>query len=100
MNIPGFTADSSLDPSHVHFYTVGAGPIEYQATGVMLAADSCSCTSPTCTWSCPTTTDPCVVECAPLRGCAKYRCLCTCSGNGTIEPSPHSFCGFKCVPPS
>jgi hypothetical protein len=51
MKLPGFRASASLYAS-TNDYRAGAFQ---QAGGVItLAQDSCSCTSPQCTWSCPT----------------------------------------------
>ena len=74
MMTPGFSAETSLYRSSLTYYARGvfAGS-EHQS--VRAAQDSCTCTSPNCTWSCPPPPPP--DPCAGLSGCALRRCICS-----------------------
>src|SRR5262249_13014725 len=106
MITPGMTAEASLYRSNLAYSTrTTCGPA-YWRNAVMVAADSCQCTSPSCTWSCPPpTTDPCA-HCGPqtcnpkVPGCcATILCRCVCEGGIPIHvrPSPQAPCGFVCT---
>lgn len=61
---------------------------------VRLAQDSCTCTSPDCTWWCPPP-DPC----AGLRGCALRRCICTHEPGCRLVADTRPPCFFHCFCP-
>jgi len=91
MMMPGFSAETSLYRSSLAYYqfavTVDSGPQMVQP-----AQDSCTCTSPNCTWQCPLP-DPC----AGLRGCALARCECRQDESCRVVSDPHPPCFFRCV---
>jgi hypothetical protein len=51
MNLPGFQASASLCAS-TNVYWAGAS--QHAGGAITPAQNSCTCTSPQCTWSCPT----------------------------------------------
>jgi hypothetical protein len=93
MMTPGFSAETSLYRSSLAYYQLaiaaGAGPHP-----VRLAQDSCTCTSPNCTWSCPPPPPP--DPCAGLSGCALRRCICRNEGGCRIVGDSHPPCFFHC----
>ena len=90
MMTPGFSAETSLYRSSLAYYQLaiaaGSGP-----QPVRLAQDSCTCTSPDCTWSCPPP-DPC----AGLSGCALRRCICTHEPGCRLVADARPPCFFHC----
>ena len=76
--IPGMSAEASLYRSKLIYRNAASG-IAYDSSNISLAADSCQCTSPNCTWHCPTP-DPCQARCQGLEGCAAFECSCVCNG--------------------
>jgi hypothetical protein len=90
MMTPGFSAETSLYRSSLTYYALGvfAGS---EPQSVRAAQDSCTCTSPDCTWSCPPP-DPC----AGLSGCALRRCICTHEPGCRLVHDSHPPCFFHC----
>jgi hypothetical protein len=92
MMMPGFSAETSLYRSSLAYYQLAiAAGSGHQA--VRPALDSCTCTSPNCTWSCPPPPPP---ECAGLTGCALKRCECTLDPTCEIRHSAAPPCFFQC----
>jgi hypothetical protein len=91
---PGFSAETSLYRSSLAYYQLAFAP----GSGHQLvspAQDSCTCTSPNCTWSCPPPPPP--DPCAGLRGCALSRCLCQNEDGCRVVSDPHRPpCFFHC----
>jgi hypothetical protein len=104
MSMPGMTAEASLYRSNVAY---GAKPASGAGTGrypVRLAQDSCTCTSPNCTWSCPGPPPPPVCpypQCRGLRpgSCPWLRCCCIQGGGDWVWVGhfPGSPCGYVCT---
>jgi hypothetical protein len=95
-----FTAGASIYkstmPLDLLYRALATGASAPRHKTVSLAADSCQCTSPHCTWSCPTS-DPCLQLCGKLVNvCERKRCVCTCNG-GIPVPAPGIPCGFVCT---
>jgi hypothetical protein len=97
MRMPGFTAEASTYKSNIQYHVTHMTNQVMDIGGrVTLAAGTCSCTDPGCTWSCPAPPiDPC--GCDRLHGCARIRCDCECNG-GSTESAPSAPCGFVCGP--
>jgi hypothetical protein len=99
---PGMSAETSLYRSNLVYRTEAATGPAYQRNNVSLAADSCQCTSPNCTWQCPATPapDPCHSRCQELQGCPRIKCYCLCGGGiwtwVGYENSEHP-CGYVCT---
>jgi hypothetical protein len=92
MMMPGFSAETSLYRSSLAYYQL-AVTADFGHQMVQPAQGSCTCTSPTCQWSCPPA-DPC----ADLRGCAQTHCYCQQDGCRVV-PDIHPPCFFHCVCP-
>jgi len=99
--VPAMTAEASLYPSQLVYRARAATGLANQSSYVNLAADSCQCTSPTCTWQCPTppAPDPCHSRCQGLQGCARFKCDCLCDrGIWTWVGNVPSACdGYVCT---
>jgi hypothetical protein len=97
MTFPGFNAQTSLYRSSEAYCGASAGWGDPRHQTVRLTADSCTCTSPSCTWQCPAP-DPCE-GCARLTGCAGLLCYCRCYGGIAIEvgSSQSHPCGWVCT---
>ena len=100
MNLPRLAASASIyNPMtrlHSLYHAIATGRPVPGRNAVALAADSCQCTSPNCTWSCPPS-DPCLQQCGKiLNACARKRCVCKCEG-GVPVPAPGIPCGFVCT---
>ena len=94
MQIPGFCAEASVYVARSHYGSYSGGGRGAAAGGtVMLAADSCQCTSPNCSWSCPLPQPgpfchrgrpncyaDCVARCNDPGGFCEDNCRCCCSG--------------------
>ena len=89
--LPLFNADSSLYQSGLAYYGVAAAA-EYGYQPVRPAANTCTCTSPACTWSCPV-----VGPCDHLTGCARARCQCRLDDSCRVVPDNHPPCFFHCL---
>jgi hypothetical protein len=100
MALPGFSGETSLYASSLAYF---GGPAA-QATGgpaaqathllstIRLAADSCVCTSPNCTWSCPVPPPP---NCT-TTGCRPGLVCCDC-GVGPPFCTTRAGCKFFCA---
>jgi hypothetical protein len=88
---PGFGAETSVYGSSLTYYTLGVS-MGFEHQPVRPAQDSCTCTSPNCTWSCPPPPDPC----AGLTGCALRRCLCSQEPTCKVVHSAAPPCFFQC----
>ena len=96
MNIPGFTADSSIYVTKYRYLTAMQG---LAANNSIDLAGTCTCSdagcdNPTCTCSCPIQ-DPCDI-CDRLKGCNRLACLCRCNG-GRLASGGLGPCPFHCV---
>jgi hypothetical protein len=62
MTLPGFQASASLYGSTNIYWAAAAF---HQAGAITLAQDTCTCTSPSCSWTCPppTCTQPLPTDC-------------------------------------
>jgi len=100
MMVPGMSAEASLYRSNLVYRneTVGTG---YNPGTVSLAADTCQCTSPKCTWQCPIPAppDPCQGRCQGLEGCAAFECSCVCHGGiwTWVGDNVGQPCGYVCT---
>jgi hypothetical protein len=95
MMTPGFSAETSLYQSGLTYYGLGiAAGSAHQS--VRPAQDSCTCTSPDCTWSCPPP-DPCDTKCGGISDrCKRNDCYCACLG-GKIQRDQRPPCYRHCV---
>jgi hypothetical protein len=66
MALPGFSAEASFYSSGLQYLSAAVAQGTYIESSLRLAADSCVCTSPNCTWSCPVP--------PPHRGCTATSC--------------------------
>jgi hypothetical protein len=100
MMLPGMSAEASLYRSNLAYLHAATRAGDSQGN-LSLAADSCQCTSPKCTWQCPTPTppDPCHSRCQGLQGCARFQCYCSCDlGIWTWVGNVPSACnGYVCT---
>jgi hypothetical protein len=99
MTLPLFSAAASIynriAPIHVLYQAKATSGLSNRR-GVGLATDTCQCTSPNCTWTCPAP-DPCLQLCGKIANpCARKRCVCTCNG-GVPVSAPGIPCGFVCT---
>jgi hypothetical protein len=116
MTVPGFSAETSLYKTTVHYRLT---PASAQADGVMLqqfpfcglchlnSAGVCVQDCGFCiahpfnclSWTEPCTlSDCCAIKCPPCNrfvGCPRLACCCRCLG-GFLQQDPHSPCHFKC----
>jgi hypothetical protein len=74
MTLPGFRAETSIYGSSMTYVGGPATQAGHVESLVMLAADSCVCTSPNCTWSCPLPPPP---DCT-TTGCRRGQVCCDC----------------------
>jgi hypothetical protein len=112
MKLPGFQASASLYGSTNNYR---AAAFRQMGGAITLAQDSCTCTSPNCTWSCPTPptcqagqTD-CGGRCTNLNfdfhNCGACGHVCpenqTCDEGECVCLPPYHYCGsnpgVKCV---
>jgi hypothetical protein len=99
MNMPRFTAGASIYnspmPMNLRHPAIAISALA-PGHSVTLGVDSCHCTSPNCTWSCPTP-DPCVQLCGKIINvCERKKCVCECNG-GIPVSAPGIACGFVCT---
>jgi hypothetical protein len=83
MTLPGFNAETSLYSSSLAYFGGAAAQATHIESFLRLAADSCVCTSPNCTWSCPP------LDCT-TTGCPPGRVCCDC-----VDP-PRCTSRFLC----
>jgi hypothetical protein len=90
MALPGFSAEASFYSSGLQYLSAAVAQGIYIESSLRLAANSCVCTSPNCTWSCPVT--PPTLCCPPNRPhccgiCLPGRpCEGQCIGPGEVCP--------------
>jgi hypothetical protein len=100
MNLPRLAAAASFYNTMTRlnslYHAIATGGLVPGRNAVGLAAGSCRCTSPNCTWSRPSS-DPCLQQCGKiLNACARKKCVCICEG-GVPAPAPGVPCGFVCT---
>src|SRR5262245_11823628 len=91
MTLPQVNGENSLYQSATTYYGVATAGGKWHG-GVWPAANTCTCTSPDCRWSCPSPPDPC----AGLTGCALSRCVCRQDDTCRVVSDPHPPCFFRC----
>jgi hypothetical protein len=74
MTLPGFNAEASFYGSSLQYFGLAAAQATRIESFLGLAADSCVCTSPNCTWSCPAPPPP---DCT-TTGCRRGLVCCDC----------------------
>jgi hypothetical protein len=85
MLLPGFHASASVYGG-TNVYRAAA--FRQAAGAVRLAQDTCTCTSPSCAWTCPQPPPP--DPCTKLHG--KPRCLCDCTNSTGRFAPPSNLC--------
>lgn len=100
MNMPGFAAEASLYITRTLYRGRAGGGQSGEISGVMLAAESCQCTSPNCTWSCPQPVPqpPGRPFCHRGRTNCYVDCLARCNDPGGFCEDNCSCCCFGPVP--
>ena len=93
MMTSGFSGEMSLYQSSLA-YCQFAIAADHEHQLVRPAQDSCTCTSPNCTWSCPPPPPP--DPCAGLSGCALRRCICAHEPSCKLVGDSHPPCFFHC----
>jgi len=74
MTLPGFNAEAGFYSSGLSYSSVAVAQAIYTEAALRPAADSCICTSPNCTWSCPAPPPP---DCT-TTGCRRGLVCCDC----------------------
>ena len=83
MTLPGFNAEASFYSSGLSYSSVAVAQAIYTEAALRPAADSCICTSPNCTWSCPAPPPP---DCT-TTGCPPGQICCDC-----VDPPRRPSC--------
>jgi hypothetical protein len=98
MKLPGFTAEAAIYRAMSNYRPSGLTHKSSAVGGSIILAGTCTCTDPSCTWTCPAPQppNPCT-RCEPLSGCAKLECLCICEGGIPVHVDSPTRCGWVCT---